>query len=66
MIINEGELVGQCPEHGFVIKDALDLDFPNDAWCGVCGTELDKVVALDEPKVIHEDEVTSDPEKVSE
>lgn len=66
MIINEGELVGQCPEHGFVIKDALDLDFPNSAYCGVCGEELDEVVVLDEAKVIHENEVIDDPENVSD
>lgn len=65
MIIHEGELVGQCPEHGFVIDDALDLDFPNNAYCGVCGSELDKVVVLEEPKTIHKDEVVSDRGEVS-
>jgi len=42
--------IGECPDHGYVTEDRLDLNFPNPARCE-CGLKLRKVTMADQGKV---------------
>jgi len=45
------EPVGKCPEHGVVVRNDLNYNFPCPPTCNVCGAELDKVVFADTAEV---------------
>jgi|UPI000320B7FE hypothetical protein len=40
--VSSGDRVGRCSECGPVVRDNVNMQFPNPPECGLCGRELEK------------------------
>lgn len=40
--VEKGDSVGRCSECGPVVRDDVNIRFPNPPECGLCGRELEK------------------------
>lgn len=52
--VEEGDIVGRCPECGPVVRDDVAYRFPNPSWCGICERELQAVTIAEQETQIAE------------
>jgi predicted RNA-binding Zn-ribbon protein involved in translation (DUF1610 family) len=56
--VSEGDAIGRCPGCGPVVRDSVDLRFPNPAKCARCGEELEKATVASHDAEINRSQAT--------